>query len=213
MSKLFFLVLVLAIFNSLDTQAFSAQPSRVLSRFCFNRSPPSTSLIQSKKDMDENEDDPEQHIRGGSLPDEVIKKKQLLREMFAEMIGTFMIVSFGTGSVMSAVITGSLVGLFQIASVWIIAVTLAISTTASVSGAHLNPSISIAFALFRPSKQFGWTKVIPYICAQLIGAVFASAMNLLMYGSSIVAFENVNDIVRGSTSGLASAKCFGEYFL
>ena len=80
MSKLFFLVLVLAIFNSLDTQAFSAQPSRVLSRFCFNRPPPSTSLIQSKKDMDENEDDPEQHIRGGSLPDEVIKKKQLLRE-------------------------------------------------------------------------------------------------------------------------------------
>lgn len=212
MSKLFFLVLILAIFNSLDTQAFSAQPSRVLSRFCFNRPSPSTSLIQSKKDMDENEDDPEQHIRGGSLPDEVIKKKQLLREMFAEMIGTFVIVSLGTGSVMSS-LTGSLVGLFQIASVWIIAVTLAISTTASVSGAHLNPSISIVFALFRPSKEFGWTKVIPYICAQLIGAVFASAMNLLMYGSSIVAFENVNDIVRGSTSGLASAKCFGEYFL
>ncbi len=79
--------------------------------------------------------------------------------MIAELFGTFLIVFIGTGSVASAIFTDSLVGLFQIASVWIIAVTIAICTTASISGAHLNPAISIAFAMVRPSKSFGWAKV------------------------------------------------------
>lgn len=70
-------------------------------------------------------------------------KKPLFRELLAETIGTFLIVQIGTAAVMSAVYTNSLVGLFQIASVWIIAVTVAICTTASISGAHLNPAISV----------------------------------------------------------------------
>lgn len=136
----------------------------------------------------------------------------LIQEMMAELIGTFLIVQIGTGSVMSAVFTGSIVGVFQIACVWIMAVTIAICATASISGAHLNPAVSIAFALLRPSKSFGWKKVIPYSFAQLVGAVLASFVNLLLYGSTIIAFESANGIVRGSLSGLASAKAFGEYF-
>lgn len=132
--------------------------------------------------------------------------------MTAEFIGTFLIVMLGTGSVMSAIYTDSLVGLFQIASVWIIAVTVAISTTASISGAHLNPAVSLAFALIRPSKDFGWKKVLPYSAAQLLGAMAASSVNLLLYAGSIAAYEGANGIVRGATSGLASAKAFGEYF-
>ncbi len=135
----------------------------------------------------------------------------LLQEMVAELMGTFLIVQIGTGSVMSAIFTNSLVGLFQIASVWIIAVTIAISTTASISGAHLNPAVSIAMAMLRP-RSFGWKKVIPYSFAQLVGAVLASFVNLVLYGSTIVAFEHLNGIDRGSSSGLASAKAFGEYF-
>jgi glycerol uptake facilitator-like aquaporin len=133
--------------------------------------------------------------------------------MTAEMIGTFLIVQIGTGSVMSAIFTDSLVGLFQIASVWIIGVTLAISTTAAISGAHLNPAVSIAFAALRPSKSFGWKKVIPYSASQLLGAVLASCVNLVLFSSSISAYESANGIVRASASGLASAKGFGEYFL
>jgi glycerol uptake facilitator protein len=136
----------------------------------------------------------------------------LLQEMIAELIGTFLIVQIGTGSVMSAVFTNSLVGLFQIASVWIIAVTIAICTTASISGAHLNPAVSIAMALLRPSKSFGWKKVLPYSFAQLVGSVLASFVNLVLYGSTIVEYEQVHGIIRGSSSGLASAKAFGEYF-
>ena len=133
--------------------------------------------------------------------------------MIAEMIGTFLIVQIGTGSVMSAIYTDSLVGLFQIASVWIIAVTLGICTTASISGAHLNPAISVAIALLRPSKAFGWAKLIPYVFAQVVGAVLGSWTNLVIYSGTISAYEAANNIVRASASGIASAKAFGEYFV
>lgn len=139
-------------------------------------------------------------------------KVPLVRECVAEFIGTFLIVQIGTGSVMSAIFTDSLFGLFQIASVWIIAVTVAICTTASISGAHLNPAVSVAFALVRPSKDFNWSKVFPYVLAQLMGAIAGSVVNFLLYSSSIVAFEGANGIVRAAASGLASAKAFGEYF-
>lgn len=138
--------------------------------------------------------------------------KRLVRELMAECIGTFLIVQLGTGSVMSAIYTDSLVGLFQVASVWIIAVTVAICTTASISGAHLNPAVSLAFALVRPSDEFNWRKVLPYSMAQLAGAVGASAVNLFLYSGSIEVFENTNSIVRGSSSGIASARAFGEYY-
>jgi hypothetical protein len=140
------------------------------------------------------------------------QRRQLVREMVAELIGTFLLVQIGTGSVMSAVFTDSLVGLFQIASVWIIAVTIAISTTAGISGAHLNPAMSVAFASLRPSKSFGWNKVIPYSLAQVTGAVLASWVNLLLYASTIRAFEASHGIIRASATGIASAKVFGEYF-
>ena len=152
-----------------------------------------------------------QQIRGGSNSADG-SNKQLVREMIAELIGTFIIVHIGTGSVMSAIYTNSLIGLFQIASVWIIGVTIAIATTASISGAHLNPAISIVFALLRPTSNFNWRKVVPYSVAQLIGAILASWTNLCLYSSSITKFEQTNNIIRASASGIESAKAFGEYY-
>lgn len=139
--------------------------------------------------------------------------KQFARRLLAEFIGTGLIVMFGTGSVMSAVYTDALQGLFQIAAVWIIGVTLAIATTGPISGAHLNPSISIAFALVRPSQDFNWRHVLPYSIAQTAGAVFFSYTNLIMYSASLRQFEAANNIVRGTQESIASAKCFGEYYL
>jgi hypothetical protein len=142
-----------------------------------------------------------------------VLSKQFFREVFAEFVGTFILVSLGTGSTMSDIYGGALEGLFQNASIWGIAVTLAISTTGHISGAHLNPAISIAFAMFRPCPQFGWFKVLPYIVAQTAGAILASFVNLLMYGSLIQEFEDSHGIIRGSAESVASALAFGEYFL
>ena len=67
-----------------------------------------------------------------------------LLEFIGEFIGTFIIVFFGCGSVMSATLFESFDGLFQIAFVWIIGVTLAIYSSRRYSDAHLNPAVSIA---------------------------------------------------------------------
>lgn len=152
------------------------------------------------------------NFRGGDVTSSSFISKQLFREMLAELLGTFLIVFIGTGSVSSAIFTDSLIGLFQIASVWIIAVTIAIYTTASISGAHLNPAISVAFAIVRPSKTFNWLKVLPYGISQCLGAILGGWLNLVLYGSSIAVFEAKNSIIRGGASGINSAKCFGEYF-
>ena len=61
-----------------------------------------------------------------------------------ESLGTFILVFFGCGSVATAVLTGAQVGIFQVAIVWGIGIATAIYLTGSLSGAHLNPSLTVA---------------------------------------------------------------------
>ena len=143
--------------------------------------------------------------------------REICKEMIAEMSGTFVIVQLGTGAVMSAVykppngggITDDLV---SIAIVWMIAVTIAISISASISSAHLNPAITLAFVTVRRKTSIGWSKVIPYIVAQFIGAILASMVNLYIYYEAIQQYETTNGIIRSSSNAIPSAKTFGEYF-
>ena len=72
----------------------------------------------------------------------------LSQALVGEIFGTYLLVLFGTGSVATAVLTGALHGLWQVAVVWGFGVTLAIYASASLSGAHLNPAVSLALALF-----------------------------------------------------------------
>jgi glycerol uptake facilitator protein len=67
-----------------------------------------------------------------------------VREFFGETIGTFLLVFFGCGSVAVTVLFSSHVGMFQIAAVWVLGVTLAIYATRHLFCAHLNPGVSIA---------------------------------------------------------------------
>ena len=145
---------------------------------------------------------------GASSTEKVIQQDGLMKELLAEFIGTFLIVQIGCGSVMSDIFGGAFSGLFQVAAVWVVAVTIAISITSSISGAHLNPSVSVSLALFR---GFKWTKVIPYSIAQTLGAAVASAVNFVLFADKIKAFEHAHGIVRGSTASVASARAFGEY--
>lgn len=157
-------------------------------------------------------DGPTVSLRAGeSTEGEKLWTKDFGRVLLAEFLGTGLIVGLGTGAVMSAIFTNSLVGLWQIAVVWVVAVTIAIATTGPISGAHLNPAVSIAFALLRP-KSFSWNKVLPYSVAQTLGAAFFSWTNLLLYSGAIKAFEQSSSIARGTQASIASAKAFGEYF-
>lgn len=140
-----------------------------------------------------------------------LQSTPLLSACLAEILGTFILVLFGIGSVAAAVFTGAQVGLWQVAAVWGFGVTLAIYVSGTVSGAHLNPAVSLAFAIFR-RDQFPVNRLFAYWGAQLIGAVIAGAVVLILFNPFIDRFEMENGIVRGELGSQRSAMAFGEYF-
>ena len=80
---------------------------------------------------------------------------------------------------------------------WGLAVMLGAFASAGVSGAHLNPAVSLAFAAFR---DFPWRKVVPYAMAQLLGAFLASAVVYLTYREALDAFDGGLRAVSGPTA-------------
>ena len=135
--------------------------------------------------------------------------KVLLNQCIAEAAGTFLLVFFGTGALFVAVFTGALQGLMQVAAVWGLAIALAIYATSAISGAHINPAVTVAAALYR---NFPWRNVGPYIVAQLIGAFSASALLYGLFSAVIRQFESVRKLIRGTPGSQLSAMVFGEYF-
>ena len=133
------------------------------------------------------------------------------RALAGEVLGTYLLVLFGTGSVASAVLSGAQVGLWQVAAVWGFGVTLAIYVSAGLSGAHLNPAVSLAMALLRP-VDFPARRLLPYAAAQLAGAVLAGATVAVLFGPLLRRFEAAEGIVRGAPGSELSAMVFGEYF-
>lgn len=129
--------------------------------------------------------------------------------LFGEVLGTFLLVFFGCGSVCAAVLHGAQVGIFQVAIVWGVGIALAIYLTASLSGAHLNPAVTVAAALF---ANFPWRKVLPYVSAQMVGAFLAAAVLYVIFAGSLAEFERKNGIIRGQPGSEASAMVFGEFY-
>jgi len=148
-------------------------------------------------------------LRGDHLP--VARPTTLVEKMVAEMVGTAMIVLFGCGSVATAVLSGAQAGIWQVAVVWGITIAAAIHSTASVSGAHLNPAISLAFAVVRPD-DFALKDLLPYWIAQLLGAILGGAINLAIWNGPLRDYEEVHNFTRGDESSVLTAACFGEYF-
>ncbi len=124
-----------------------------------------------------------------------------------EFFGTFLLVFFGCGSVASAVFTG--IGAFQVAIVWGLGIATAICLTGALSGAHLNPAVTVSMAAW---SDFPRARVAPYIVAQLCGAFAAAAVLHFIFGGPLAAFETAHHIVRGTPGSEASAMVYGEYF-
>ena len=126
-----------------------------------------------------------------------------------EFLGTFILVFFGCGSVAAAVLTGAQTGIFQVAIVWGIGIAIAIHLTASLSGAHLNPAVTVALAAW---NGFPWRAVPRYVLAQFAGAIAASAVLFAMYRGPLEAYEAAHQIARGAPGSEATAMIFGEFF-
>ena len=138
-------------------------------------------------------------------------KHTILTSCVAEAVGTFLLVLFGTGSVAAAVFTNAQVGLWQVAVVWGFGVAIAIYVTAAVSGAHLNPAVSLAFAIFR-RQEFPVKKMFAYWASQMTGAILAGVAVFILFNPFIASFEGANGIIRGEEGSQRSAMAFGEYF-
>ena len=137
--------------------------------------------------------------------------RELLYRCIAEVVGTWLMVFVGTSVVAAAVLTGAQAGLWQVAVVWALGVSMAIYLTGAVSGAHLNPAVSLAFAIFRP-RDFPVHWLLPYWASQLLGAVLAGVTVLVLYGSFIRRFEEQSGLERGEPGSQLSTMMFGEYF-
>lgn len=137
--------------------------------------------------------------------------RQLFCEMIAEAVGTGFIVIFGVGAVCSAVLTNAHQGLWQVATVWGFGVGLAIYCTASVSGAHLNPAVSLALAIWR-NESFPRWKLAPFVLAQMLGSIIAGFINFAMFHEYLDRMDAMHNVTRGEPKSVFSAMVFGEYF-
>jgi glycerol uptake facilitator protein len=86
---------------------------------------------------------------------------------------------------------------------------LAIYTVGAISGAHINPAITLAFAVW---GGFPWRSVAPYVIAQLTGAFLAAATLFVLFSPYLKAREQEKQVVRGSAGSEITAMCYGEYF-
>jgi MIP family channel proteins len=110
-----------------------------------------------------------------------------IREVLAEFLGTAVLILFGVGVVAQFVLSRNAAGsILAINLVWGLGVTMGCYVAGGVSGAHLNPAVTIALAVHR---RFPWRKVVPYSLAQLAGAFAAAAVVYLTYREAFTAFD------------------------
>jgi glycerol uptake facilitator protein len=139
--------------------------------------------------------------------------------LLSEFLGTFVLVALGDGSVAMTVAalnqSGRGTKIFDAAGDWLLiswgwgfAVVFGVYVAGGVSGAHLNPAVTLAFALRR---GFSWKKVPGYMAAQLVGAFVAGALIYANYSDSIASFEAAHNIVRGTQDSIPTYSIFATF--
>lgn len=126
----------------------------------------------------------------------------------AEFLGTGLFMFFGTSVLSAATVAGASFGLWEICVVWGLGIALAVYLTAGISGAHLNPAVTIALWLF---ARFDARKVTPYILAQMAGAFCGAMLTYILYHNLFTEYEQLHNMVRGSKESLALAGIFSTY--
>jgi glycerol uptake facilitator protein len=146
----------------------------------------------------------------------------LYGELLSEFLGTFVLIAFGDGVVAMAVAalpgsgrTSGPTVIFDAAGDWLLitwgwamAVAFGVWVAGGVSGAHLNPAVTLAFAVRR---RFSWRKVLPYWAAQVVGAFVGAALVFLVYHNAIDAFEVASKTPRSSGHALTTYSIFATF--
>lgn len=141
-------------------------------------------------------------------PQQITQTPPLKGQCIAEFLGTALLVFFGAGCVAALKVAGASFGQWEISVIWGLGVAMAIYLTAAISGAHLNPAVTLAFWL---CGNFERRRVVPYILAQVCGAFCAAALVYGLYSSLFIHYEQVHHMVRGSVESLQLAGAFSTY--
>src|SRR5579859_1053876 len=149
-------------------------------------------------------------------------------ECIGEFFGTMVLILFGDGCVASFALFTNLNGPTPFANEWIViilgwglAVMLGIYVAGAISGAHLNPAVTLALAV---RGKLPWNKVLYYMAAQVLGAFVAAALLYFVYKGAIdnavlaAGGKNVADVAGGvfytSPKGFVSLfNAFGDEFI
>jgi glycerol uptake facilitator protein len=140
-------------------------------------------------------------------------------EYLAECLGTFILILFGDGVVAMAVAalnqSGRGTQIFEASGDWLLigwgwgfAVTFAVYTVGGVTGAHINPAVTLAFAARR---DFPWRKVPGYMAAQLVGAFLGALLVYIVYKAAIDSYDRAHHIVRGQPDSVATYSIFATF--
>src|SRR5919198_5709906 len=140
-------------------------------------------------------------------------------ELLSELIGTFVLICFGDGVVAMAVAglnqSGRGTMIFQASGDWLLigwgwglAVTFGVYVAGGISGAHINPAVTLAFAARR---GFPWRKVPGYVAAQLVGAFLGALLVYIVYKGAIDSYERANHITRGDPSSIPTYSIFATF--
>ena len=143
-------------------------------------------------------------------------------ELSAEFLGTAVLIAFGDGVVAMAVAALNQSGraanestIFLASGDWLLitwgwamAVTFGVYVAGGISGAHINPAVTLALAF---KRQFPWSKALPYMAAQVIGAFVGAALVYLVYHNAIASFEATNNITRGAPDSNTTFSIFATF--
>jgi glycerol uptake facilitator protein len=146
----------------------------------------------------------------------------LLGECVAEFLGTLVLISFGCGSVAMAVAalpgsgrTSGPTTFFLGAGDWLLvtwgwafAVVFGVYVAGGVSGAHINPAVTLAFAARR---GFPWIKVIPYWFSQFLGAFTGAALVYGVYHDAILTFDAASKPPKTNGHTLSTFSIFATF--
>src|SRR5512139_2172259 len=112
----------------------------------------------------------------------------MLGQLIGEVFGTFILILLGDGVVANVGLAPRLnAGAYNWNTItfgWAFAVVVAVYVSAGVSGAHLNPAVTLALDA---KRGFAWGKVLPYMVAQVFGAFLGAAGVYLCYRDGLVA--------------------------
>lgn len=148
------------------------------------------------------------------------RAESIWSEMLAEFLGCLVLIAFGAGVVAVAVVgltqSGRTLVIFQGAGGWLLitwgwamAVTMAIYVAGGVTGAHLNPAVSLAFAV---KGDFPWRKVVPYWIAQVAGCFTGAAIVMLDYFKAINSWNLAHHVAdRAASDGLTTFSIFATF--